>query len=257
MLFVVLEVVSLSLLFNSYSYHRSLKFSTVSDFSGSVFSTYNSITDYFSLRSENVVLAEENAALQNQLKSSFYLNDSTNDFSDTLYQYIAAKIISNSITKPNNYLLIDKGEKHGIDKEMGVVSPFGVTGIVVGSSDNYSIVMSMLHQNTRISGRAKKGGQLVNLVWPGFDFRACKVIDIPSHVVLREGDSIVTSGNSLIFPEGILIGTIIKQEINANEELSEATLMFSTDFSALKHVYVIKNKKREEQIMLLEEFDDD
>jgi len=256
-LFVILETVSLSLLFNSYSYHRSLKYSVVSDVSGSIFSFYNSITDYFYLKQENEILLNENAQLRDDLESSFYKPDSARVLHDTLYQYIPARIISNSISKPNNFMLINKGSRAGLEKEMGVISSKGVAGIVVGTSENYSVVMSMLHQNTRISARIKKSGQLVNLVWAGTDYKTGKIIDIPTHVILKPGDSVITSGNSLIFPEGILIGTILDQEVNTNEDLGRATLEFSTSFNTLKHVYVIKNKKKHEQLDLIEEVDDE
>lgn len=256
-LFLVLEIISLFFLFNSYSYHRSLKYSVVSDFSGSMFSTYSSITNYFSLKNENEILAAENARFRNLSASSFYHPDSTNDIRDSLYHFISAKIVSTSVNKPNNFMLINKGEKAGLEKEMGVISSNGIAGIVIGTSDNYSIVMSMLHQNIRISGRIKNSGQLVNLVWPGNDYTVCKVIDIPSHIILQKGDTVVTSGNSLIFPEGIVIGTIEEQEQNASEELSQARLKFSTDFNRLKHIYVIQNKKKKEQLDLIDSISDE
>ncbi len=256
-LFLILETISLFFLFNSYSYHRSLKYSVVSDFSGSLFSTYNSITNYFSLSGENELLVEENARLRNTLNSSFFISDSANNFKDSLYHFISAKIVSTSVNKPNNFMLINKGKKHGLGKEMGVISSNGIAGIVIGVSENYSIIMSMLHQNTRISGRLKNDGQLVNLIWPGDDYRYCKVIDIPSHILLQKGDTVITSGNSLIFPEGILIGTIEEQEQNASEELSRAKLKFSTDFNSLRYVYVIKNIKIDEQIELIDSISDE
>lgn len=256
-LFVVLEIISLSLLFNSYSYHRSLKYSVVSDFSGNIFSLYNNITDYFSLKQENEILAKENASLHNMLKSSFYHADTIVGYEDTLYQYIPAKIVSNSVNKPNNFMLINKGRNDSLKKEMGVISPAGVAGIVVGVSNHYSVIMSLLHQNTRLSARIKKNGQLVNLVWPGLDYVTGKIVDIPSHVILQQGDSVITSGNSLIFPEGLLIGTVLKENIKSGGDLGEATLKFSTDFNSLQHVYVIKNKQKTEQLNLFEEVENE
>lgn len=256
-LFVVLEIISLSFLFNSYSYHRSLKYSVVSDFSGSIFSVYSNITDYFSLKKENEILVEENANLRNKLKSSFYHKDTVTGFEDTLYQYIPAKIVSNSVNKPNNFMLINKGKNDSLKKEMGVISSTGVAGIIVGVSNHYSVIMSLLHRNTRLSARIKKNGQLVNLVWPGLDYTKGKVIDIPSHVILQRGDSVITSGNSLIFPEGILIGTILEEDVNTGADLREATLNFSTDFNSLRHVYVIQNRNKSEQLNLLEEVDNE
>lgn len=256
-LFLVLESVSLFFLFNSYSYHRSLKFSIVSDISGNMYSALNSVSAYFSLKKDNEVLTEENVRLRNLSNLSYYYSDSTKNYKDSLYQFISAKIVSTSVNKPNNFMLIDKGEQSGIEKEMGVISSNGIAGIVIGTSGNYAIVMSMLHQNTRISGRLKKDGQLVNLIWPGNDYKYCDVIDIPSHIRLQKGDSVITSGNSLIFPEGILIGTIIEQEQNESEELSRALLKFSTDYNSLRYVYAVKNIKKEEQIILLENISDE
>jgi len=256
-LFVILEIISVSLLFNSYSYHRSLKHSVVSDFTGNVFSLYSNITEYFSLKQENDILVKENAYLRNELKDSFYRPDTITGFKDTLYKYIPAKVVSNSVNKPNNFMLINKGRKDGLEKEMGVVSPNGVAGIIVGVSNHYSVVMSLLHQNTRLSARIKKNGQLVNLVWQGVDYTSGKIVDIPSHVILQRGDTVITSGNSLIFPEGILVGTILKENIKTNEDLGEATLKFSTVFNTLQHVYVIKNMKKTEQLNLLEGIDNE
>jgi len=256
-LFLVLEAVSLFFLFNSYSYHRSLKYSVVNDISGNMFSAFSSISAYFSLKKDNEILAEENVRLRNLINLSFDSADSNYTYKDSIYQFISAKIVSTSVNKPNNFMLIDKGEQDGIEKEMGVISSNGIAGIVIGTSDNYSIVMSMLHQNTRISGRLKKGDQLVNLIWQGNDYKYSDVIDIPSHILLQKGDTVITSGNSLIFPEGILVGTIVEQEQNESEELSRARLKFFTDFNSLRYVYVVKNIKKEQQINLLESIGDE
>jgi rod shape-determining protein MreC len=253
LLFVILEVVSLSLLFNSYSYHKSLAFNATSDFSGSVYSFSSDVTDYFSLKSENELLLEENTRMHNQLNSSFLLTDTNSVYRDSLYKFVSAKVVSNSVTKRNNFILINKGSLHGIKKEMGVISSSGLAGIVIGVSEHYAYIMSMLHQNSRISARIKKNGQLVNVIWNDRDYRTGDIIDIPSHIQLDKGDTIVTSGNSLIFPEGINIGIVTGQEKSENKSLGAASLQFSTDFNSLKHVYVIENLMREEEQNLINE----
>lgn len=249
-LFVVLETISIRFLVNSYSYHKSLSFNAVSDISGNIFSSYSNLSDYFALVEENKKLSDENAFLREQLESSFLKSDTSFIYVDSLYGYIPAKIVYNSLVKSSNYFIIDKGEKHGAKKEMGVISPTGMAGIVIGTSENYSLAMSMLHPNSRISGRLKNSGQLVNVIWKGFDIEQGYVIDIPSHIRLTAGDSVITSGNSLIFPEGIMIGVVVEQEKSAGQELGEAVLKFSTDFNSLRHVYLIKNKMKEEQLEL-------
>ncbi len=153
--------------------------------------------------------------------------------------------------------MIDKGLSDSIEREMGVVSSTGIVGIVIGVSDHYAVVMSMLHRNSRISGRVKKNGQLVNIIWKGPDFTKGEVTDIPTHFTLSKGDTIMTSGNSLIFPPGILIGTIKSNQQADNLELGQATLNFSTDFNGLEYVYVIKNREKKEQEELLNEVENE
>ena len=252
-LFVILEVISLSLLFNSYSYHKTLIFNATNDFSGNVFSLSSDVSSYFSLKKENDLLLEENTRIRNQLNSSFLITDTSYIYRDSLYRFIPAKVVSNSATKRNNFILISKGSLHGIKKEMGVISSSGLAGIVIGVSDHYSYVMSMLHQNSRISGRIKKNGQLVNVIWDDRSYLTGDIIDIPSHIQLAKGDTIITSGNSLIFPEGITIGFVTVQEKSENKSLGKASLQFSTDFNSLQHVYVIENLMRDEEQNLINE----
>lgn len=254
-LFVVLEVVSLLLLSRSYSYHGSITYNATSDISGNIFSVYNSVTDYLYLKEENSLLTEENAILRNKLESSFLVTDTQFVYRDSLFQYIPVKVVSNSVSKRNNFIMVNKGRKHGIEKEMGVVSPTGIVGVVIGVSENYSIIMSMLHQNMRISGRIKNSGQLVNVIWDNVDYLFGNVIDIPSHIRLLPGDTIVTSGNSLIFSEGIIIGTIESHEIDNNKNLSVALLRYCTDFNSLNHIYIINNLMKMEQDSLLQQVD--
>ncbi|MCF6171351.1 MAG: rod shape-determining protein MreC [Bacteroidales bacterium] len=249
--FVLLEVVSLWLLSNSYSYHKSLRFNAVNDATGNLFSSYNNVASYFSLRKENEKLLAENALLRNSLPSSFLITDTAFTFTDSLYHYLPARVLSNSVNKRNNFILVNKGWVHGVEKEMGVISGQGIAGIVIGTSKHYSSIMSVLHQNSRISGRIKKNKQLVTVVWNGQNYSEGLVSDIPSHIRLQRGDTIVTSGNSLIFPEGIVIGTVTEQRIPENKSLGEATLVFGTDFNGLQHVYLIKNKMKPEQDSLV------
>ena len=256
-LFIILETIALLLLSDSYSYHKSIAGSTINDLTGGVFSVSNNVSGYFSLRKNNEQLLEENARLKNSLSSSFLTTDTTFAYSDTLFRYIPAHVISNSVNKRNNFIMIDKGRLHGIKKEMGVVSSTGLAGIVTGVSDHYAVAMSMLNMNIRISASILKNNQLVNVIWNNMDYRFGEVIDIPSHITLQKGDTIVTSGNSLIFPKGINIGTIVSHDASENKSLGKAKIRFSTDFNSLGFVYVIRNMMIEEQSELINESGDE
>lgn len=250
-LFILLEIFSLILLSKSYSYHGSLSYNTTNDLTGNFISSYSSITDYLSLNEENTILAEENAILKSAMESSFLITDTQYIYRDSMYRFTPVKVVSGSVNKSNNFIMVNKGKKHGVIKEMGVVSSTGVAGVVVGTSNNFSTIMSMLHGNLRISARIKNSGQLVNVIWGNNDYLFGTVIDIPSHIVLQKGDSIVTSGNSFIFPEGIMIGVIEEHHANKNKNLSTAKLKYSTDFNSIKHLYVIENIMKPEQDSLI------
>ncbi|MEJ2595423.1 MAG: rod shape-determining protein MreC [bacterium] len=256
-LFIVLEGIALTFLFNSYSYHRSLVFNTVNDFTGKIYSISNDITGYFALRSENEQLLEENQRMYNHYYARAQVKDSSLVAGDSLFRFIPAKVISSSVDNRNNFILIDKGASDGIEKEMGVVSSRGLVGIVIGVSDHYAYIMSMLHKNSRISARIKKNDQLVSVVWEGMNYRYGTVIDIPSHILLNPGDTIVTSGFSLIFPDNITIGTVTGQEKTADKALGNAQITFSTDFNELIYVYVLENINKGEQQDLMDQFDDE
>lgn len=256
-LFILLEVISVFLISKSYSYHGAVTHNTVSTINGTIFDNYSSISDYLHLKIDNELLAEENARLRNKLNSSLNITDTNVVFVDSLFHYHPANVISNSIYKKKNFVMINKGTKHGISNEMGVVSPTGVVGVVIGVSTNYSLVMSLLHPEMRISGMIKNTGQLVNVIWDTDDYNFGTVVDIPSHIHLNVGDTILTSGNSLLFPAEIEIGTVTVHKQNDNKSLSTAQIQYTCNFGKLNEVYVIENLMKIEQDSLIKTATDD
>ena len=255
-LFILLETVSLVLVTSSYSYHRSLILNTVNDFTGNIFETYSNLTGYIGLKEENRQLVEENAYLHSKLENSFLTTDTNFAFKDSLYAYLQAHVIYLTVNKPANYFMVNKGKKHGIKKEMGVISSAGIAGIIIGVSEHYALAMSLLHHNFTASGRLKKNGILVTVVWETGDYRYGKILDIPSHLELQKGDTIITTGYSTIFPEGQLIGFVEEYTAEPEKEFAEGTIRFATDFKKLKNVYIVKNILKPEMKELLEKKDE-
>jgi rod shape-determining protein MreC len=258
-LFLFLEIISLVLLFNYNAYQNSAFAHITSNVAGSILYVSSSISDYFSLREKNQMLSEDNAKLHSDLPGSFYMADSnTFYFHDTIFQmeykYISAKVISNSINKRNNFLMLGKGKEQGIENHMGVIIGNRIVGQVVSVSEHFSWVMSVLNKDSKISGKFKKNNQLVNIEWNGISYRIGDVKEIPKHVVIQKGDTIITSGNSDIFPEGMLIGTIDDFTIATDENFNRAQLVFSTDFNSLSFVEVIIDLMRKEKEELKESF---
>jgi rod shape-determining protein MreC len=162
------------------------------------------------------------------------------------FNFIPANVINNSINNVNNYLLIDKGRKNGIKKDMGVICENGVVGKVVNVTENYASVISMLHPYTIISARFTDNQHIANVSWDNLDYRFGTVNDIPLHLVLEKGDTLVTSGFSNIYPAGIMIGTIEEMIESKSKDFSTAKIRFSTNFSALRDVFVIENLNQTE-----------
>ena len=258
-LFLTLEVISLVLVFNFNAFQNSAFNHFSSNIAGGLFNLSSSVSEYFSLLPKNRMLSEENARLHSRLPDAFYRTD-TNTFyyHDSVYkmqyQYVTAKVISNTNNKRNNFLMLDKGTDQGMQNHMGVIIGNRIVGQVVSVSEHFSWVMSVLNKDSRISGKFKKNNQLVNIEWNGGSYRIGDVKEIPKHVAIQKDDTIITSGNSDIFPEGMLIGTIDEFTIASDENFNKATLHFATDFNSLSYVEVIIDLMRSEKEKLKASF---
>jgi rod shape-determining protein MreC len=243
-MFIILEVISILLLVNHNNFQGSRALNTTNAITGSLNYVYSSISDYFFLKEANQQLSDENAWLNERLYGGIKKIDSVQR-EDSLYSFIPARVISNTNRGQNNYIMINRGRADGVEKEMGLVSPYGVAGIIVEVSRNYATAMSLLHKDSRISARLKSNGQMVNVIWDGNDYRLGLIEDIPTHIIPVPGDTVITSGYSFVFPEGLIIGTIGERTLSGSN-LNRAELIFSTDFNNLYQVYVTKNNSSQE-----------
>lgn len=243
--FVLLEVFCIVLLFTSQPYHKRAWLKTSNRFVGRIESVTSGIGEYFYLGKTNRDLVAENNALRTKL-SLYRVNPQMIKSEDTLYEYIPVRVVGNSINQMNNYIIIDKGSKDGIEKNMGLISPQGVAGVVCNVSENYSMAMSLLHHHSSLSVRFKDNRYIANMNWKTSSYRYGNIVDIPSHVSLNEGDTIVTSGLSFIFPPDIVVGVVSDVETGGHSGLKKAMVRFSTDFASLSYAYVVRNTARNE-----------
>lgn len=246
LLFLILEVLCIIMLMNNLPYQKRKLTNVGNAISGKLFKTKTNFTNYFSLKEENQLIVEHNALLMSHL---YKINTDTSELMNSQsfdFNFVPANVINNSINNVNNYLLIDKGRKNGIKKDMGVICENGVVGKVVNVTENYASVISMLHPYTIISARFTDNQHIANVSWDNLDYRFGTVNDIPLHLVLEKGDTLVTSGFSNIYPAGIMIGTIEEMIESKSKDFSTAKIRFSTNFSALRHVFVIENLNQTE-----------
>lgn len=210
------------------------------------------MNEYFNLKSENERLSKENAELHSHdlLSFSKIVNGEYN-VNDTTYKqkytYTNAKVINNSTNRRNNYLTLDKGSKQGITNKMGVITSLGVVGLVENVSENFCTVKSLLHSNTIINSKFKKDGTFGPLSWDGENFEYATLNDIPTHVRIVRGDTVVTSQYTKMFPENILIGTVDTFYRESTKPFYTVKVKLSINFKKLTHVYIVNNKLREEQ----------
>lgn len=252
--FLLLETFSIFLIISSNNYAASWYFNAGSKLSGTVGVLSNRVTDYVNLREINKNLAIQNAQLLEQIDQSSINIDTITEpiIQKDHFLFIPAKVVSNSINKRNNYIMINKGTNCSIHKNMGVIGPKGVVGVVIGVSENFAIIMSVLHKSTNISAKIIPENIIGSVFWDGFDYTKVSLSNIPEHYLIKTGEKVVTSGYSLLFPEGVDIGTIDKVERSDNPNLYDIELNLSTDFQTLKWVYVVDNILLEEQENLIE-----
>ena len=265
--YFILLFLSLSFIFNSNYFHKSkviLFSNSITNYTNEVF---ENIDWYFELKKINSSLVEENLILKNQLEK-FIKKNSIDSLENVAFQYQNAKVISNNLSSFKNNLIINKGTKHGLKNEMGVISSTGIVGIIDRTSKNYSSVMSVLNTESKINAKVKRTSHFGTLEWNGLRNRDLLLNDIPETADIKIGDSIITGGMSLIFPEGINIGVIsdiMKQEkfndtimkFNINNQFKIARIEFRenylnievklhTDMNNLNNVYVIESLNKDE-----------
>jgi len=252
LLFLVLEIFALYFTIQYHTFHKSKFVSSANSITGGFYNRINSMNEFFHLKAENQLLIEENTSLKNLLEKKAIVLDSNNFIHiDTLlyaqkYEYSTAKIINNNYTKRNNFLTLNKGSKHGLTADMGVINSRGVIGVIKNVSSNYATVLSILNSNSKINVRFKNSTHFGTMVWDGKNYNVTQLADVPRQTLIKEGDTIITGGKSVIFPEGIPIG-IIKDFKIANNQYSQINITLFNDMSALGHVQIIKNLEKEEQ----------
>ncbi|QCK13368.1 rod shape-determining protein MreC [Mangrovivirga cuniculi] len=248
--FAALEILCFFLIVNNNSYQSAVFFNSSSAVAGRVAEYTQNVNDYFTLKKVNEELARENALLKRQLikYSDKIHSDSVENLLvfDRKFETMAAEVVDNSVNRFTNYITLDKGSDHGITPEMAVIGTDGVVGKVMHVSDQYSVVKSVLHTGTNISSTISRFGNFCTLTWDGKSPTHGKILYVPRHYDIQEGDSVFTSGYNSIFPNDILIGTVSEYSIDEGDIFYDITVELSTDFQALSYVFVVKSFKKQE-----------
>ena len=245
LLYMIYAVLSFVLLVKYNPYQQSVFFSSANEVAGQVYAVKGGITGYFGLREINRDLQKRNGALEvevanlrervRRLEGDSLLERHERDSIFSNYNFIVAQVINNSVSNSHNYITLNKGSRDGLHSEMGVVDQNGIVGIVNAVSDNFAVVISLLNPKLRLSCKVKGSSYFGSLVWDG------------KHVKFAKGDTIITSGYSAVFPEGIMVGVISDFSKQRNDNFYALRVQLSTDFNRLNDVRIIESKGQREK----------
>jgi len=246
LLFLLLFGVSLGFTIQSHSYHKSKFINSANFFTGGIYEGASGISGYFNLREQNDILIEENTRLRSKLFNQSDSLSSANTFIDSVsfngrYKFLSAKVIKNDYASTKNYLTINKGEKDSVQQDFGVMTSKGIVGIIDNTSKNYARVLSILNTKSRINAQLQSTNHIGSLIWNTKSSQTVQLIDISKFAPVKKGDTIVTGGESSIFPKGIPIGKITSFELDISGDTYTIDIRLFNDMGNLSHVYIIEN----------------
>ena len=208
------------------------------------------VAEYFTLKKENGRLQQENEDLRNQLNvyltaDTLRLVASSDSIKHLPISYLSAKLIKTSTNKTKNLLAINVGRDQGVESDMGVISSDGAVGVIIQVSDNYAKVLPIINPDSHTSARLVRSNTEGILSWDGVSYREAVLTGVPQHINVQVGDTVVTSSNSLIYPKGVMLGTVTSYEVKMGN-LYEIKVALSVDYKRLEDVYVVKSEGRAE-----------
>ncbi len=259
LLFLLLEIVAILLLVFNNGYQKSAALSSCNVVAAGMYQISDNITSYFALTTDNQRLAEENTALHNRITQ---LENQLTGLTDSLVQgsnyiaadkdltYLSAKVINATTNRQHNYLTINRGSRDGVTTDMAVICDAGVVGVVCAVSEHFALVIPILHTDMSVSGKFARNDYVGTLHWDGRNVQYANLLDVARHVEVLEGETIVTSGLSTIFPANIPIGVVHETALTDHDAYYNIAIRLAVDFKRLNHVTIIQNHNQAEQVAL-------
>jgi rod shape-determining protein MreC len=253
LLFVAMQFLCFYIIINYNKEQKSIFLNSTGIVISKINSKVDEINQYLKLDLENDSLQMQNARLIKKFIdydiNSSLLPDDTLDIDSSQYHLISANICNSTFHLTDNYITLCEGSKEGITTDMGVISLNGIVGIVKRVSDNRSLVMSILHSQTNISCAIKrKDKNIIGILnWKSSDPKIMNLESVPKHHTVIEGDTVITSGYSTIFPKGITVGKVKRVALEKGSNSYTIDVELFNDPSSWDVVYVIKNKLGAEQ----------
>ena len=251
--FIFLQIIAIVLIFSRNSMQQSWVAGQSAALNSWVSGYIDEGASYLKLKQTNDQLVAQNKSLMEELYGKENTgNPQFRKVHDTIgggqiYTFVDGELVFNSINRKDNYFTINRGKRDGVLPKMGVMAPGGIAGIVINTTDSYSLVQSILSVNKiKINASLKKSGYFGTLTWRGDDSRMMHLSDLPKYVPLQVGDTIVTDGKSAIFPQGVMIGRVSGFEVDSKTGFWDIAVELSEKMGKLNKIYVVKNLKKAE-----------
>lgn len=255
--FLFLQIIALILIFTRNSMQRSWIAGRTAAVNSTISGYIDEGTSYLRLKQINEELVAQNKDLMQKLygtsSDSVAKITRVDDVASNqqIYTVLDGEIIHNSINRSDNYFTINRGERHGVQPQMGVIGPRGIAGIVINTTGHYSLAQSILSTNKiRINAALKNSGYFGTLTWKGEDSRLMHLSDVPKYVPLKVGDTVVTDGKSAIFPEGVMVGRVAGYHVDTKTGFWDISVELSEQMGNLKKVYIVKHLQKKEISMI-------
>jgi rod shape-determining protein MreC len=255
LVFILLQSIAFYIIFKYNDYHQANIISRSNYLAAGFNEKLTDITSFINMPVQNESLVKENARLREELyRVSKYIQSAGGDSMaekiklsiPATTRVVPGKVVSNTIANLRNYVIVNKGLKDGIKKDMSAISNSGPVGIVIDVTENYCCIMSILNKDANVSVRNRSTKNVGQLRWKGGDIKTALLEEIPKHIKLKKGEIIETSGYSSYYPEGIPVGTVEKYSDDSKSNFANIKVKLYSDFSKLKYVYLIENIERDE-----------
>ncbi len=251
LLYVALQTGALLLLVNSSYFQQNVLMTHVRSLQYKAWERRANWQAFLNLRSTNRDLQLENTRLRadltrlQQQQGNWESQNYRPVAADDSFAYIPAQVVHNSINRLQNFLVINKGSEDGVAEDMGVICGNGIAGIVSHVSAHHALVISLLNTTQNFTAMLQRSEAFGTLHWDGQSYRRAILSEIPQHIPVAVGDTVISSYYSALFPPQIPIGTVRKSSVKRGVFLELDVDLFA-DFKTLRFVDVVVNPAQRE-----------
>ena len=252
-LFVVLEAIAIGYYAHSTYYTQARLLARSNQVVGGVHGLFAGIRHYFSLGRENrnllayVAELKERLAMSEEIGDVARLDSYMQELGASKYRVMTASVISNTVNRAQNLLVLNRGRRDGVVEEMALLASDGsMAGYVVDCSERYSVAMSVLNTSFRASGKLAGADYFGSIYWDGADPHTVVLDELSKYAEPQPGQEVVSTGFSQYFPADVLIGWVESAELNETRTAYKVRVRLAAEMSRLTDVILVENRDMSE-----------